>query len=110
LQVAFQRAAALAQIPEDGGLQVKLGSAELALFRVDDRVFAIEDPCPHAGFPLSQGQLDGRVVICPAHGWEFDLESGASPYHPEAALVRRFAVRVEAGEVWVDVGAAGEKP
>ena len=108
--MAFQRAAKRAEIPEDGGLRVQIGRAELALFRVGDRLFAIEDPCPHAGFPLSQGQLEGRVVICPAHGWEFDLETGANPYHPETPLIRRFPVRVEGDEVWVDVGEAGEKP
>jgi nitrite reductase/ring-hydroxylating ferredoxin subunit len=108
--VAFRRAAALAEIPEDRGLRVQMGSAELALFRVGDQLYAIEDPCPHAGFPLSQGQLDGSVVICSAHGWEFDLATGASTQDPQTPLVLRFPVRVEGADVWVDVGDAGEAP
>jgi nitrite reductase/ring-hydroxylating ferredoxin subunit len=108
--VAFRRAAALAEIPEDRGLRVRMGSAELALFRVGERLYAIEDPCPHAGFPLSEGQLDGSVVICGAHGWEFDLATGASTLDPDTPLIQCFAVRVEGGDVWVDVGEAGGKP
>jgi nitrite reductase/ring-hydroxylating ferredoxin subunit len=104
--LAFQKAAALAEIPAHRGLAVALGALELALFRVGDAVYAIENACPHAGFPLAEGELEGAVVICCAHGWEFDLATGGSPHDPRTPLIRRFAVRIDGADVWVDPEAA----
>jgi 3-phenylpropionate/trans-cinnamate dioxygenase ferredoxin subunit len=101
--MAFRRAAALTEIPERGGLRVALGDTEIGLFRVGCEVYAIDNACPHAGYPLSEGELDGPIVICCAHGWEFDLRSGANPEAPDVALLRRFPVRLEENAVWVDV-------
>ena len=47
------------------------------MFRTaDDRVFAIEDHCPHKGGPLSQGIVHGASVTCPLHNWVISLETG----------------------------------
>jgi len=48
----------------------------IALFNVDDTLYAIDDSCPHAGGSLVVGKLDGRMVQCPAHGLKFDLATG----------------------------------
>lgn len=48
----------------------------IALYNVDGTLHALDGVCPHAGGPLGQGQLDGCVVTCPWHGWQFDVTNG----------------------------------
>jgi len=53
-----------------------LQSRTIAVFNVDDTLYAIDDSCPHAGGSLLTGKLDGRMLQCPAHGLKFDLATG----------------------------------
>lgn len=46
------------------------------LARVGDDCFAIEDACPHSGRSLCGGVLEGKVVTCPGHAWQIDIETG----------------------------------
>lgn len=91
------------QIPEGRGLRVELDGIELGLFRVAGRVFALENRCPHAGDPLSEGSLSGCIVTCAAHGWRFDLRTGFRPGYEDGFPIPCFPVRVEAGLVAVDI-------
>ena len=71
----------------------------IAIFRTaGDRVFALNDRCPHKGGPLSQGIVFGESVACPLHNWCIDLESGAAAA-PDEGCVERFDVRVVEGDV-----------
>lgn len=73
----------------------------IAVFRTnDDRIYALEDFCPHKGAPLSYGQLEGARVICPLHGWEINLADGRVAF-PNGGSVRSFPVRVDDGEIFV---------
>jgi nitrite reductase/ring-hydroxylating ferredoxin subunit len=101
--MGFRRAAAVSDIPEDRGLCVFVEGHDIGLFRVRGEVRAIDNACPHAGYPLCQGAFDGTVVICPAHGWEFDLRTGASPQDPRTPLLESYPVRIEGNEVFVYV-------
>jgi nitrite reductase/ring-hydroxylating ferredoxin subunit len=101
--VAFERVAALREIPEGAGLRVELRGRTIGLYRVRDRVFAMDDACPHAGYPLSEGDLIGTRVVCPAHGWEFDVVTGLAPGEVEEEPLERYPVRIDAGEVLLDL-------
>lgn len=57
-------------------LRVEIDGHELALYRVGETFYASDDACPHADGPLSEGDQEGDSVICPLHGWAFDLKSG----------------------------------
>lgn len=73
---------------------------------VDGEPCAIEDACNHAGASLSEGERRGERVVCPMHGYVFDLRTGAlvSP-HGLCDDQRRFVARVEGDEIVVwDVG------
>jgi nitrite reductase (NADH) small subunit len=98
---------ALAAIPRQGARLVKTAAGCVAVFRTtDDRVFALDDRCPHKGGPLSQGIVhDGRVT-CPLHNWVIDLESGRAQ-GADVGATRTFAVRVEDGRLLLDGVAAG---
>ena len=100
--MAFTRVASISEIPEDGGLQVSLGELELGLFRVDGELYALDNVCPHAGFPLSEGFLEGACVICPGHMWEFDVRTGLPPAVKTGEALARYPVRIEGEAVLVD--------
>lgn len=55
---------------------LQLGEKFVALFNVDQKLYAIDDSCPHQGASLFGGKLEGQVIQCCAHGLRFDLESG----------------------------------
>ena len=74
----------------------------VAVFRTaDDRVFALLDRCPHKGGPLSQGIVFGDSVACPLHNWTINLADGEARA-PDQGCTARFAVKLEAGEVFLD--------
>lgn len=101
--MAFRRVAALADVPTGRGLCVTIDGIEIGLYRVGEAIHAIENRCPHAGYPLCEGRLEGRHVICPGHGWEFDVATGLAPGEVDETPLVRYAVRVEAGAVWVEL-------
>src|SRR6266446_1718041 len=71
------RVAALTELPTEGlGHSVKAEGLDIALFRWNDRVYAIEDLCPHLGFPLSEGIMQAGEVICSWHGWHVRPRTG----------------------------------
>jgi len=101
--MAFERVARQDEIPDGRGRRVVVGEVEVGLFRVAGRIHAMANRCPHAAFPLSRGELIGSVVVCPAHGWDFDVCTGFKPGYEDGFPIPTFAVRLEGDEVWVDV-------
>ena len=94
------RVANLSELPAEGlGHSVKAEGLDLALFRWNDRVWAIEDLCPHLGFPLSEGIMQAGEVICSWHGWHVRLEDGTCRRERERAKV--WECRVQGDEVFV---------
>jgi len=90
---------ALEDIPRLGSRTVETERGRLAVFRTaDDRVFALNDRCPHKGGPLSQGIVTGNRVTCPLHAWLIDLEKGEA-VAPDQGCVKRHEARVENGRV-----------
>ena len=77
---------------------------DLLLVRHNGVVYAYENRCAHLGVALSEGRLDGYVLTCRAHHWQYDVRSG-SGVNPATACLRRFAVKIEDGKVFVDVRA-----
>ncbi len=79
-----------------------MGGAAVALFLVGGRVYALDNACPHREGPLAFGDLDGTTVHCPVHAWPIDLASGRCLDVP-GAEVRTYPVRVEGGEVRIEI-------
>ena len=88
----------LSALPEGRGRRVCKAGLDLALFKIGDAVYAIEDSCPHSGGSLSNGKVQGTRVKCPVHGLTFGLES-VCPSGPPTLEARKFAVHVEEGMV-----------
>ena len=96
------RAATVDDFNAHSSREVVVGGRVLALFRVGDQFFALDGICPHQGGPLGKGQLQGCVITCPWHGWQFDVRTGQ---HEVNQSIRHttFPVKVDAGVVYVDV-------
>jgi nitrite reductase (NADH) small subunit len=91
-------------IPPRGARCVNTPRGKIGVFRTgDDRIFAIEDHCPHKGGPLSQGIVHGAAVTCPLHNWVISLETGQALGADEGA-VKTIPVRVEGGRIALALG------
>jgi nitrite reductase (NADH) small subunit len=90
----FIPVATLADLDDRGRAVVTVGGTRVALIRVEGRLHALDDTCPHRGGPLSEGDLDGHALHCPLHAWPFDVRTGQCSGRPGAG-VRIYQVRVE---------------
>jgi toluene monooxygenase system ferredoxin subunit len=81
---------------------VTLRDARVLVVRLEDGVCAYHDRCPHQGYPLSEGTLENGVITCKVHGHSFDAASG-SGVNPQRPCLSALPVRVEAGQVLVDL-------
>jgi nitrite reductase/ring-hydroxylating ferredoxin subunit len=70
--------------------------------RLDGELVAVPGVCPHEDVGLAGGDLVGGSIICPGHGYQFDLHTGRCRHDPGLEL-RRYPVTVIDGEVWVDL-------
>lgn len=111
------------QVAEGGRLIVDIGETTLGIFRFKSTLYAYENICAHQGGPVCQGRLVHRVVelldegkrttgaafdeddlhiVCPWHGAEYSVSTGAHPTQPQFTL-RAFAVEEEGGNIYVTV-------
>lgn len=74
--MTFHPAMDASELPEGEPVPVTVDGESLCLVRLPDRVVAFPDRCPHRGSPLSQGSLDGEVLTCATHTWQFDVRTG----------------------------------
>src|ERR671931_1878344 len=103
----FVRVAALDDVRCKGVVVVSSGRHGIALFYHEDGVYAVDNRCPHMGFPLSRGSCRDGILTCHWHHARFDLRSGGT-FDPFADDVRVYPVEVRDGAVWVDLHAGGE--
>jgi nitrite reductase (NADH) small subunit len=96
----FIPVATLGDLDGRGRAVVDVGGTRVALIRVDGRLHALEDACPHRGGPLSEGDLSGTLLHCPLHAWPFDVRTGRCPERP-GARVRIYEVRVDGERILV---------
>ncbi len=94
------RVAKVSEVPPGSGKVVVVLGHPVALFNVDGSFHAVSNVCLHRGGPIGEGTLDGPIVTCPMHGWEYDVRTGTNVANPLARL-RTFAVRVDGDDVLV---------
>src|SRR3990170_6178222 len=96
----------LNDIPRRGARCVVTPRGRIAVFRTgDDKVFALDDRCPHKGGPLSQGIVHGASVTCPLHNWVISLETGRAQ-GADYGEGRTIEIKVEGEEIFITAEAS----
>jgi len=96
-------AAKVSDIPEGGKKLVEVEGTEVLLVKVRGTIYACENECPHQGTPLAGSMVkDPGLLVCPRHGYRFDLATGECREFPEYTL-RTWPVEVRGDEVHVEV-------
>ncbi|ACR32333.1 non-heme iron oxygenase ferredoxin subunit [Burkholderia glumae] len=105
-------AAETAAVREQGLTGVIVGGRDIALFAIDDEIFATDNQCTHGEARLSDGFLLDDEVECPLHQGRFSVRTGAALCAPVTACVKTFPVRIESGRVFVrfDAGLDNDGP
>ena len=86
------------ELPAGSSKEVEVQGRLVALFNVGGKVLALDGVCPHAGGPLGEGTVEGTVVTCPWHGWQFDLTTGQNVYNSKC-VQHCYEVKTEGGEI-----------
>ncbi len=98
----FFRVCSTDDLVNNSGKRFIIDDVDVAIFRVDEKIYALSNVCPHQHSPLIyDGFLEDGCVVCPAHGWMFSLETGKTPTGQSG--LNSFEVRVENGDVFVKV-------
>jgi nitrite reductase/ring-hydroxylating ferredoxin subunit/DMSO/TMAO reductase YedYZ heme-binding membrane subunit len=88
------------EIAEGRAKMVESGGDRIAVFRHEDRLSAVSNTCRHQGGPLGEGRVINGCIVCPWHGYEYDVLTGCAP-SPFTEKVPTFRVKIEAGTVFV---------
>ena len=99
----FVKVCKTADVKAGCGRSIEISGKPLALFNVDGGFYAINDVCGHRGGPLGEGELDGKTVICPWHGWRYNVTTGENELIP-ALPTEKFEVELQGDDVLVDLG------
>lgn len=115
-----QRVCTTDDIPAGGRFIKEVADREIAIFEIDGDYHAVANYCVHAGGPVCTGRLsgmvtgtagewdrgwdrDGRILACPWHGWEFDIETGEFLSDPRYRLIT-YDVAIEDDVIYVNFG------
>ena len=89
-------------IPEGGSVVVEVRGKDVAVFRVNGELHAIDDMCPHMGASLSGGFVEDGCVTCPWHYWRFRLTDGSWADNPRVKI-GSYKLHVEGDEVQLEL-------
>ena len=102
----FIKCVEVADIPPEGVIAVNVAGHSIAVAKSNGKIFAVDNRCPHMGYPLNRGSVQDGILICHWHHAMFDLASGCT-FHPFADDVQAYPIDVREGSVYVNVGANG---
>ena len=97
----FVQCCAVGEIAPGTGKTVTAGGKELAVFNVEGTFHVIDNECPHRGGPLGEGELEGCLLTCPWHAWQFDVRTGESVTDDSKVAV--YPCKVEGEQVLVEI-------
>ena len=101
--MAFVRAARKDEIPAGTIREFQVDGKTLAISNIEGKFFAISNTCLHRGGPLGEGELKGKIVTCPWHGWQYDVTNGKLVMNPSIGE-DCYQVEVRGDDIFVNVG------
>lgn len=97
------KVAEINEIPIGQSKLVEVEGHRIALFNIEQKIFAIADSCTHQGGALSEGTIEGSEVTCPLHRARFDVKTGEALGPPATKGVQRFNVKVEESDIKIEI-------
>jgi len=95
----FVRLCAVTDVETGGSAVVAVEGREVAVFNVGGAFHALDNACPHRGGPLGEGDLEGCLLTCPWHEWQFDVRTGESVTADVRAV--SYETKIEGDSVWL---------
>jgi len=100
--MALVKVASVSDLHEGALIEVMIGNEPYAVCNASGELHAMQGVCPHRGGPLGQGALNGNMVTCPWHAWEFDCRTGQNDYDP-AVKIAKYDVKISGDDVFLDL-------
>jgi len=98
----FVKVASLSDLAPGSAMMVEVNGKEIALFNVGGTVYATDNTCLHQGGPLGEGSLEGEVVTCPWHLWEYNVRTGEK-VGASSLKVATYPVKLEGSDIKIAV-------
>jgi nitrite reductase/ring-hydroxylating ferredoxin subunit len=98
----FVRVCHTSEVKAGCGKSVEVAGKAIGIFNVDGKFYAINDVCGHRGGPLAEGELEGTTVICPWHGWRYNVTTGENELLPSLPT-EKYEVKVENDDILVEL-------
>lgn len=99
---SFVKVAKKGELEAGRGTIVEVEGTSVALFTIGGKVYAIKNVCPHATGPVGEGDLEGNVVTCPWHGWQFDVTTGENQMKPQIK-VETYPVKIVGDDILIQI-------
>jgi nitrite reductase/ring-hydroxylating ferredoxin subunit len=99
---SFVKVASLSDLAAGSSTTVEVNGKAVALFNFNGTIYALDNTCLHRGGPLGEGMLEGDIVTCPWHGWQYKVTTGEN-LRDSAIKVAAYPVQVEGNDVKVAV-------
>ena len=96
----YVKVAKVEEMPPGTAREFQADGKVIALFNVNGKFYATDNVCLHRGGPLGAGPLEGEIVTCPWHGWQYNVTTGESVFN-EQIKVQTFEVKVEGDDIVV---------
>lgn len=97
------------QLEEGKGTTVFVNDRDIALYKYEGDFYALDNTCLHRGGQLGDGWMSGANVICPLHGWDYDVKTGVSRYQPKE-VIATYPTEVDGDTVFIDADEVPPKP
>ena len=98
----FIKVGSIKDIPPGESRVFYVRGHEIAVFNVEGTFYALDSLCPHQGGPLVAGTVEGKVLTCPWHSWQFDLATGVSPANP-SICTRTYPVKILNNDIRIKI-------
>lgn len=100
--MTFVKMGKTSDVPKGKGKVFKIEKKKIAVFNLDGEFYAIDNKCKHKGGPLGEGKLEGEIVTCPWHGWQYNVKTGQQIINP-SIKVDTCKIRVVGIDIEVEI-------
>lgn len=90
--------------PDTGTMRAMVDGEAVCVYRLEDRVCATQDRCPHGNASLSEGYVENGTIECPLHQGVFDIASGKPLCPPVTTDIKVYPVKLEDGRIYIKMG------